>query len=453
MPPCREMRGGMKVVKSCTIAKMVGGMVLMSMVMGVLSHADDVMAKIDDRKRQEDGRLEFVRGRDVGVFLTEDGKRYFKVVEFPGVSPWRFVRHMFDSAKVVVRCPGAKNFDVFVGQDIAEVFSSEEHHDAVWCGWERAFGKSKDACVVPVTPLGSTYIAVSFSKGWFDNSNGTSTCSMEKIEKFSMIRLGITVVGILLFLLAPYIAISVPFRLAGGALGFTFLSTIILLFILYRFIPQKKAFAAFSLAFGSTVFGIIRYTFGVWFPSIYQLIQHPIVLTYWILSALMGLGLTYYYDNLSDIKLNTILRIALRLCGLVMILCSLSSFHASAMLIIGLFSILLGYHARHRFFKAHVSREYAYSSKDGGDISSEQEEEGVEPRTPSGRYEIEQDDTPTQVSPLVARGKILNEDTGRVIGIGKGKYNELVLKGYTPDFEKGIITPPSQKASRMRRRK
>lgn len=46
-------------------------------------------------------------------------------------------------------------------------------------------------------------------------------------------------------------------------------------------------------------------------------------------------------------------------------------------------------------------------------------------------------------SPLVKRGLILNVDTGKTIKLYKATYNELLLKGYTPDFVQGHITPPS----------
>jgi len=46
------------------------------------------------------------------------------------------------------------------------------------------------------------------------------------------------------------------------------------------------------------------------------------------------------------------------------------------------------------------------------------------------------------VSPLVAMGKIFNAESSRVILIGKGKYEELVSRGYTPDFKNGVLLPP-----------
>lgn len=47
-----------------------------------------------------------------------------------------------------------------------------------------------------------------------------------------------------------------------------------------------------------------------------------------------------------------------------------------------------------------------------------------------------------QDSPLVQRGLIFNERTGKTIKIGAATYNKLVLEGYTPDRAAGILTPP-----------
>ncbi len=46
------------------------------------------------------------------------------------------------------------------------------------------------------------------------------------------------------------------------------------------------------------------------------------------------------------------------------------------------------------------------------------------------------------VSPLVAAGKIFNMESNRVIMLNKPKYNELVGRGYTPDFKHGVLLPP-----------
>lgn len=48
-----------------------------------------------------------------------------------------------------------------------------------------------------------------------------------------------------------------------------------------------------------------------------------------------------------------------------------------------------------------------------------------------------------QDSPLVRRGLIFNERTGKTIKIGAATYNKLVLEGYTPDRTAGVLTPPT----------
>lgn len=44
--------------------------------------------------------------------------------------------------------------------------------------------------------------------------------------------------------------------------------------------------------------------------------------------------------------------------------------------------------------------------------------------------------------PLGHAGKVLNEETGQLIGIGKATYNRLLEQGYLLDADKGVITPP-----------
>ena len=46
------------------------------------------------------------------------------------------------------------------------------------------------------------------------------------------------------------------------------------------------------------------------------------------------------------------------------------------------------------------------------------------------------------VSPLVRRGLVLNEETGRTIQIGKATYTGLIERGYSVDSVRGVITPP-----------
>jgi len=49
-----------------------------------------------------------------------------------------------------------------------------------------------------------------------------------------------------------------------------------------------------------------------------------------------------------------------------------------------------------------------------------------------------------KLSEIVKRGKIVNVETDRTIGIGKSTYNNLFMKGYVVDFVEGTITPPDK---------
>ena len=51
-------------------------------------------------------------------------------------------------------------------------------------------------------------------------------------------------------------------------------------------------------------------------------------------------------------------------------------------------------------------------------------------------------------SPLVDRGLLLNEATGKTIKIGAATYNRLVLEGYTVDEGRGTLSPPARARKR-----
>ncbi|KAK9851855.1 hypothetical protein WJX84_007640, partial [Apatococcus fuscideae] len=70
--------------------------------------------------------------------------------------------------------------------------------------------------------------------------------------------------------------------------------------------------------------------FGRWIPSYHQLIYSPWVLGYLVATGLLGLALTYYYDDVSNHKLQTILRVALQLAGLGLVAISTTLPEASA---------------------------------------------------------------------------------------------------------------------------
>ena len=246
------------------------------------------------------------------VISTSDGAQ-IQLQEFPGASVWSLVNHYFTSAAVVVRCPDRSDFTVLTGRNVNDVRGAYSRKESAWCGWERFLGRSGDTCVTPISPFGATVVAVVKPKSWFSGlaalrsanhpSSGTA-CTMERVQEFSKVRFLITAFGAFFFLAAPQLSESTPFRLAGGSLTFAALSGVVLLFLLYRSIPHKRSLFVTSAVLGSTLVGIIRSFYGTWLPSLGQLAQSPIVLGYTLLSGLVGLALTYYYNDASNAKVS-----------------------------------------------------------------------------------------------------------------------------------------------------
>ena len=388
-----------------------------------------------------------------GSFSLEDGSKG-QMKRFSGASKWTFVGHLFDSVEINVTCPRANDFEVYVGSNAEEAQEALERKEKAWCGWDKVFDRQKDTCILSVTPFETVYVYVLKPKGWMPKRivNGDATnveCTMVRSERLSLFRMLFALLGVLTFFAAPYLAVSLPFRLAGGSLGFTLLSTVFILVLLYRAVPHKKTFVAASAVCGTTLFALIRLTFGVWIPNAYQMLRNPLVLSYWVLSALIGLGLTYYYNDLSDVKINNMLRFSIQIVSLIMIFGAISSKEAGLAIILIFLSVLLGRSVGksiRRRSKGGTMQEAAEehtpekaTSRDNN-IDSENQSVGKTPRTP-----MSENKRLDEISHLVRLGKVLNVETGRVISIGKGRYNELESAGYTVDLTAGTITPPPEK--------
>ena len=152
-------------------------------------------------------------------------------------------------------------------------------------------GRGQDTCVTPVSPYGAAVVAVAKPKSRLGLALGSAAfaagpCSMRRVEEFSMPRFLTAAIGAFFFSAAPQLAESTPFRLAGGSLGFTALSALVFIFLLYRSIPHRRSFLLSSALFGGTMAAAARFVFGTWLPSAGQLARNPVVLAYAALSAL-----------------------------------------------------------------------------------------------------------------------------------------------------------------------
>ena len=484
--------------------------------------------------------------------LVLDDGTHIQVQKFPGASRWALLNHLFTSSTVEIRCqPPAstsatsslfphphplrphKDYSVYIGRSMQSIKDAYAHQDKAWCGWDHFIGNHKDECTVSISPIHDTYIAIAKPprSSWFSSSSSATqnkkdmhmnikqtqqgvggempmSCDMKRIDEFSMPRFIATVMGIFFFTTAPQLSESTPFRLAGGSLSFALLSSAIVLVLLYRSLPHKRSLVLGSALFGSTVAATMRFIFGTWVPSLSQIIHNPLVLGYTGISALMGLALTYYYDDPSNRKLNTTLKVALQVLGMVLMGGGASSREGAFSVwagvvggrVVGMAVREGGWRAALKRVALAVRHDIQESIPDvaqrvvdgagagrrgrvhGGGMEEGEEEEydkggeergrilpstvtrrrrmsattpaaadddavAVTPGTPSAHQPIVPPPQQQSTSPLVQRGLILNVDTGKTIQIGKVTYNKLTEKGYEVDLSAGTITPPSRRAS------
>ena len=326
-------------------------------------------------------------------------------------------------------------------------------------------------------------------------------CLVDESNAFSVVRAFVWIVGVLMVLYAGRLSESTSFRLAGGSFTFVILSGILLLYIVWRHIPHKKSLFVSVMLFGGALAGFLRMVFIGPMEILQSMINSPILYVYMTGSALVGLAVTYYFNDETNVKLNTILRVGIRMLGgLIMFLAPVSWEGA---LVVGGSVIMFSQAKTVSNFASQIQGQRkgkVQGSRDGGEDEGDQgiQTDGAvmqpdSPLSPSGiqtlpqRYDsqtpvkigsnIDRDqrehrsttvgtplvfklstigmppspddyDDKSKLSPLVQRGKILNVETDRTIMIGKGTYNKLLMDGYEVDFEKGIITPPEGKKSR-----
>ncbi|KAK9906578.1 hypothetical protein WJX75_004502 [Coccomyxa subellipsoidea] len=346
-----------------------------------------------------------------------------------------------------------------------------------------------------------TLVAVADSKGAQRHQSGF-VCSATVEEKVSYVQLAQEVLGAALYWWAGPLSHSIFFRLSAGSLGFMLLSVLILIFVLSRALPNKKGMGAAFAVLGSTFTGLMRYCFGRWIPTFEQLMYSKVALAYLGASGLVGLAVTYYYDSEANTKLQNILKYGLKLLGLALIATSTSMPEASIALASCLLALDIAVHARgfrrtgssvmgagrdagqladaalHKVGQRlglgspQTQRRAAPpivldsppsttgSSQDlnaaaslplPGEQDSRPEQNGGFSHTPRAQMLTSRQEGANGVeSPLVARGLIFNERTGKTIKIGAATYNKLILEGYTPDRAAGVLTPPVAKKGTLK---
>jgi hypothetical protein len=84
-------------------------------------------------------------------------------------------------------------------------------------------------------------------------------------------------------------------------------------------VPQKRALVAALTVSASTAWGVVRWVYGTWMPSWQAVLTSRPMVWYLILSGLLGLGITYYFDDLGNVKVNNIIKVTLKLTGLLLL--------------------------------------------------------------------------------------------------------------------------------------
>lgn len=421
-----------------------------------------------------------------------------QVEPFLGVPKWHLYPHLWSYVNVNVSCPHRQSFEVFTAQDKSELHDKVIDGETAWCGLDRLLSGHKNKCSISLSPFQNTYIGVVPSKGISHFKSGKARCTLLANEQASLPSIIAGLLGLALFFNAGELSHSMSFRVTTGSLTFMLLAVLVLAFLVARMTPNKKSMVAAFAFFGSSISGIVRYFFGRWVPSWHQLIHNKLVWAYVVLSGLSGMALTYYYDNEGNVKLLNILKYGLMLLGIGLVYCSTSMTEASLLLCTVLLSsvpLSLMWDKR----KQRLQTTLSESKQAGKQLLQQLHEEPIldpspqkgstlgrqEPQPafsqtpgPAGRrvtskagWRHPAQDQPLpgdheastppparfgsplpghqhagtsedNVSPLIQRGKILNEVTGRVIKLHSATYNKLVANGYVVDKQNGILTPP-----------
>ena len=100
--------------------------------------------------------------------------------------------------------------------------------------------------------------------------------------------------------------------------------------------PYKRSLGAFYILTGSPVAAAQRWLYGTWRPSLGVLLQSTPFLVYLAVTWLLGLAITYWLDDINNIKLNTTIRVTLQLAGLTMLYFGIADGRVSVCVVVAL---------------------------------------------------------------------------------------------------------------------
>lgn len=245
-------------------------------------------------------------------------------LQYPHVCPaergWKALPALWAPVEVVLNCTSSAYTVVTTA---AHQWTSPEALFAPvkWCGFRQLVSEPA-VCRFALSPLQDKFLAVQAadSGGIFGKGGPADlSCEVSSSRELSLRHVALTAAGVLLFFNAPGLSMSPTFRLTSGSLAFMSGGLVVLSIILMRSMPYKRAVMGFFTVSSTTMLAAVRWLYGTWLPDMHSLLLSRPFLGYVIATGLLGLAVTYWMDDTSNVKLNNTIRWALRLMGLALV--------------------------------------------------------------------------------------------------------------------------------------
>ncbi|BDA46042.1 probable nuclear envelope integral membrane protein 1 [Coccomyxa sp. Obi] len=440
--------------------------------------------------------------------LSDGTYAVYTVVE--GVPNWRLLPYLWVDKAVNLRWNRGKDLRTYVAPDLEQLQRRIDNKESVWCGWDRFFGASDTECVTRISPFGQTLVAVADSKGTQRLQSGfVCTATVEEKVSYVQLAQGVLgaalywwagplshsmffrlsagslgfmmlSVLILIFVLSRAVPNKRGMGAACAVLGSTF--TGLVRYWFGRWIPtfEQLMYSKVALAYlGAS--GLVGLAVTYYYDSDTNTkLQN--ILKYGL--KLLGLALTATSTSMPEAS------IALACCLLALdVAMHARGFRRAGRNVMGAgrdagqladaalqkvgehlglgspcspkrTAVAPSPHVQQRVAAAPAASESPPSTTGSsqdldaaasmplpGDREARPQQNGAYTQTPKAQMQRSwQEDANGVESPLVQRGLIFNERTGKTIKIGAATYNRLVLEGFTPDRIKGVLTPPAAAA-------
>ncbi|KAF6266577.1 hypothetical protein COO60DRAFT_4338 [Scenedesmus sp. NREL 46B-D3] len=243
---------------------------------------------------------------------------------------WRAVLSLWAPVDVVTNCT-TSSYTVVTAYTEQQLRDEVNLTQVKWCGLQQLVSEPA-VCRFSLSPLQDTYLAVRVAEdgGLFGKGGPAGlACDVHSSQELSLPHLGLTAVGVMLFFKAASLSMSTTFRLTSGSLMFMSGAVVLLSFMLMRSMPYKRSMVAFFTLSSTSMMAAVRWLYGTWLPDMHSLVLSRPFLLYILIMGLLGLAVTYWMDDTSNVKLNTTIRVTLRLVGLLLVYLGLSDEYAA----------------------------------------------------------------------------------------------------------------------------